>query len=90
MMRTDEPSGLSQPLRPQRDRSAYRNFLKMAVLFSINHGTVAAVLNISVQLLGDGHVSFSASPRQQGHTMCPRNTALDSEHGVGRRPRWES
>uniref|UniRef100_A0A7S3W718 UNC93-like protein MFSD11 n=1 Tax=Emiliania huxleyi TaxID=2903 RepID=A0A7S3W718_EMIHU len=85
MMRTDEPSGLSQPLRPQRDRSAYRNFLKMAVLFSINHGTVAAVLNISVQLLGDaGSYQSGALYITYALTALMFSSALNEALG----PRW--
>ena len=45
-------------------RSALSNFLLMSVFFSLNHGCVVAVLNISVQLLGDaGSYQSGGVPR---------------------------
>lgn len=38
-----------------------RNFTRMALLFSINHGCVTAVLNLSVVLLGDAGAYMNAS-----------------------------
>ena len=57
-------------------RAAMHNFLLMALYFSLNHGAVVAVLNISVLLLGRN--GARAPPRPA--TAAPRGLACHLPH----------
>jgi len=82
-MMSTEPSLATRLTGPGgRTRSALSNFLIMSVFFSLNHGCVVAVLNISVQLLGD------AGSYQSG-ASCASTLALLCWHAAHAGPAVE-